>query len=508
MSKITFFSKTIHIKIKFVDMDNWSPILKPIEVKGKEGKTIDCSINNQLEEAKKQGYELASNELEQDGQRKKFSSDNDEYIIGFHHGQAIIDAMHPGYGYTKGQLEKTITQIVHYQGASSKTPIDNKISRVLRRKLIIDKVNGKIINDSGWNNQGYFKLIATPVVPGFKADHLIAGGGKIDPHNPVQNYVVEYALNNEPVSERQTAKIQYVDILNNNRVILSDEVVGKANDWIEYDPQNRITELRKNGYELVDNAFNANGNVQFFGDSNEEFVFIITMKHTFINVDIKHPFDKILPKQYLKAVNFRVVFQGAGILTPDEITQTAILNRSLKVIPETGRVLSKTRWFSDIDSFHDVKVPVVEGFVADKLKIKAPEIVPSDIIVTVNYIDAMVAKLKKAEKRLQEQKKLEMAIITFIDIDKNGTQIMTSGAITGQPGESINDSYSTKEPLKTLKNEGYEVVFNNFDIPGMVQRFDNNDLQPQVFTIGLKKVAQIESNLKIVRDKSEATIIK
>ncbi|WP_244179741.1 mucin-binding protein [Lactobacillus acidophilus] len=101
-----------------------------------------------------------------------------------------------------------------------------------------------------------------------------------------------------------------------------------------------------------------------------------------------------------------------------------------------------------------------------------------------------------------------MAIITFIDIDKNGTQIMTSGAITGQPGESINDSYSTKEPLKTLKNEGYEVVFNNFDIPGMVQRFDNNDLQPQVFTIGLKKVAQIESNLKIVRDKSEATIIK
>ncbi|MFA7715685.1 hypothetical protein ABMX53_01980 [Lactobacillus acidophilus] len=133
---------------------------------------------------------------------------------------------------------------------------------------------------------------------------------------------------------------------------------------------------------------------------------------------------------------------------------------------------------------------------------------PSDIIVTVNYIDAMVAKLKKAEKRLQEQKKLEMAIITFIDIDKNGTQIMTSGAITGQPGESINDSYSTKEPLKTLKNEGYEVVFNNFDIPGMVQRFDNNDLQPQVFTIGLKKVAQIESNLKIVRDKSEATIIK
>ena len=76
--------------------------------------------------------------------------------------------------------------------------------------------------------------------------------------------------------------------------------------------------------------------------------------------------------------------------------------------------------------------------------------------------------------------------------------------------ESVDWIYfeDTHLAVDKLKNEGYEVVFNNFDIPGMVQRFDNNDLQPQVFTIGLKKVAQIEPNLKIVRDKSEATIIK
>lgn len=72
MSKITFFSKTIHIKIKFVDMDNWSPILKPIEVKGKEGKTIDCSINNQLEEAKNKDMNLLVMNLNKMVREKNF----------------------------------------------------------------------------------------------------------------------------------------------------------------------------------------------------------------------------------------------------------------------------------------------------------------------------------------------------------------------------------------------------------------------------------------------------
>lgn len=489
-------------------MDNWASILKPVEIRGKEGKTIDYNLDDQLKKATEQGYELANNELEQDGQRKEFSSDNDVYVLGFHHGQAIVDAAHPGYGYTKDQLEKTITQSIHYEGASSRTPIDNTTSVVIKRKLVIDKVNGEVITDSGWSNLGYFQLVATPIMPGFKVDHLVVGGGKIDPNNPVQKYTVKYALNHEPTTEKQTAKIEYVDVLNNNQVILSDAVTGEINSWIEYDPKTRIAELRKKGYELVENAFNENGNVQFFGDSNEESVFIITMKHTFINVDIKHPFDKILPKRYLKAINFRVIFQGAGVLTPDEVCQTAILNRSLKVNPATGEVLAQTRWFSNLDSFHDVKVPSIAGFVTDKTIIKAPKIAPNDIIITVNYVDATLAKLKAAEKRLQEQKKVETAIITFVDIGKNGAQIMTSGAITGQPGESINDSYSTKEALKALKDAGYEVVFNNFDIPGTIQRFANNDLQPQVFTIGLKKAAQNEYGLKIVKDKSKVAVIK
>ncbi|WP_283112131.1 mucus-binding protein [Lactobacillus gallinarum] len=53
-------------------------------------------------------------------------------------------------------------------------------------------------------------------------------------------------------------------------------------------------------------------------------------------------------------------------------------------------------------------------------------------------------------------------------------------------------------PLRVLKQLGYEAVFDNFDAPGVIQRLDNNDLLPQVFTIGLKKVTQNKQSLKIV----------
>jgi len=90
-------------------------------------------------------------------------------------------------------------------------------------------------------------------------------------------------------------------------------------------------------------------------------------------------------------------------------------------------------------------------------------------------------------KPAAEQAHDQVAIINFIDVDKNGAQLTSSGPLVGKPGESINDLYSTEIPLKAIKDAGYEIVFNNFDREGVVQRFDNNDLMTQIFTIGVRK---------------------
>lgn len=96
----------------------------------------------------------------------------------------------------------------------------------------------------------------------------------------------------------------------------------------------------------------------------------------------------------------------------------------------------------------------------------------------------------------------QVAIVNFIDIDHNGASLTSSGPLVGKPGDSINDLYSTEIPLKVIKKAGYHVVFNNFDSDGFVQRFDNNDLMTQVFSIGVSK--KIKTKDELIKNKEIA----
>ena len=53
-----------------------------------------------------------------------------------------------------------------------------------------------------------------------------------------------------------------------------------------------------------------------------------------------------------------------------------------------------------------------------------------------------------------------------------------------------------------IKKAGYHVVFNNFDSDGFVQRFDNNDLMTQVFSIGVSK--KIKTKDELIKNKEIA----
>lgn len=100
----------------------------------------------------------------------------------------------------------------------------------------------------------------------------------------------------------------------------------------------------------------------------------------------------------------------------------------------------------------------------------------------------------------------QVAIINFIDLDNNGKQLTSSGPLTGKPGESINDLYSTEIPLKAIAQTGYHVVFNGFDGDGQIQKFNNNDLMTQVFTVGLSKSAKSETKAKAPEKQSDVDL--
>ncbi|NRO22373.1 hypothetical protein IMAU30025_01425 [Lactobacillus helveticus] len=106
----------------------------------------------------------------------------------------------------------------------------------------------------------------------------------------------------------------------------------------------------------------------------------------------------------------------------------------------------------------------------------------------------VIPESKMAETSENPEAETQEAVINFIDLDQNGKQLTSSGVLRGMPGESINDLYSGEIPLKVIKKAGYKVVFNNFDIPGVTQRFSNNKVMIQIFTIGLSKKDSTEGN--------------
>lgn len=90
------------------------------------------------------------------------------------------------------------------------------------------------------------------------------------------------------------------------------------------------------------------------------------------------------------------------------------------------------------------------------------------------------------QTKLTDDSDVQTAIINFIDIDDHGHSITSSGKLSGRVGESINDLYSTEIPLKVLKEQGYRVVFDDFNENSERQYFKESVL-PQIFTIGLSK---------------------
>lgn len=101
---------------------------------------------------------------------------------------------------------------------------------------------------------------------------------------------------------------------------------------------------------------------------------------------------------------------------------------------------------------------------------------------------AKVEPKSQPQTRTKSQKKpIQMAVVNFIDLDQNGRQLTSSGILKGYAGSSINALYSTKISLKIIKQAGYHIVFNNFDIPDTVQKFGDQPSIVQIFTIGLSR---------------------
>lgn len=115
-----------------------------------------------------------------------------------------------------------------------------------------------------------------------------------------------------------------------------------------------------------------------------------------------------------------------------------------------------------------------------------------------SYVPTIVITVKENKAKLAARNVDQIAIVNFIDLDHAGRQLTSSGPLVGKAGEKITDLYSSAIPIKGLKQAGFRVVFNNFDENGQEQEFNADDLNTQVFTIGLSKMNDQQQQMQLI----------
>ncbi|WP_267495660.1 mucin-binding protein [Limosilactobacillus reuteri] len=236
-----------------------------------------------------------------------------------------------------------------------------------------------------------------PTIPGYKPEVPT-----VTPTDPGVDTPVKYTpdtVNPKPAVD-QIAIVNYVDQDNNNaQIATSGNLTGKAGTVINYSTADQIKELEAKGYVLVTDGFPAGATFDDNADQNQ--VFTVVLKHghapvgpnnphepgTPVNPDEpngpKWPAKDIYTKEYTSTVHF---VDNNGNKMRDDDVQTSTWTRTLIIDKVTGQIINPDEsWTADKGSYNEVKVPVINGYVADKANVPAKETVQRNIEDTVTY---------------------------------------------------------------------------------------------------------------------------
>ncbi len=236
-----------------------------------------------------------------------------------------------------------------------------------------------------------------PTIPGYKPEVPT-----VTPTDPGVDTPVKYTpdtVNPKPAAD-QIAIVNYVDQDNNNaQIATSGDLTGKAGDKINYSTADQVKQLEAQGYVLVTDGFPAGATFDDNADQNQ--VFTVVLKHGHAPVGPNNPHEPGTPvnpdepngpkwpakdtytKEYTSTVHF---VDNSGNKMRDDDVQTSTWTRTLIIDKVTGQIINPDEgWTADKGSYNEVKVPVINGYVADKANVPAKETVQQNLEDTVTY---------------------------------------------------------------------------------------------------------------------------
>ena len=386
--------KCVSVVVKYADLDNNLAELSSSEsLTGNIGDTINYNTANEIKKLTDKGYVLVNNPFDNNGKAPVFNDNRDSYLLTFKHGRELITVDNLKYGCKREDLQVKGTQTVHYVGAGSRTPRDEVSTITFNRILVYDRVTGKKIGSKGWEKvEESFPVIAAPSVLGYVPDKVLVGGKSVTADEPNREYTINYKVNEHISDKEQKAEIKYLDIDSNNEEIVESELLtGKPNTKIDYSTIDQLKKLDEKGYEVVNNGFDANGDIQFF-DTSDDYVqtFIVTLKHKHVLVNKENPLEGIDESEYHKTSKRVISYAGAEDKTPEDVVQSVSWDRNLTVDAATKRVIDSgkytTEWKPKQESYPAVLVPVVNEYHTRIKEIPEEKVRLANITEKIRYV--------------------------------------------------------------------------------------------------------------------------
>ncbi|MCD7125007.1 LPXTG cell wall anchor domain-containing protein [Limosilactobacillus caviae] len=417
------------------------------------------------------------------------SKGDQSFVIYVDHTVVPVTPDKPGNGLNQDDLQKTVTETVHYvvNGGNAQAPADKTATLHFNGTAYYDSVTKKWTDASGnelkdqsqnitWTGQDghQFDTVISPVVPGYHvtqvSDNYNDGNGNvkaipgIDQNSANVNVTVTYDKDAEPVKDQGSIIVTIHDVTDNVDLPEYGKNTGTQDvgSNFEFNKTTTISDLESKGYKVLNPDVTIPTQVTK-GDHS----YTIYVQHNIVPVTPDKPGNGLNQDDLQKTVTETVhyVVNGGNAQAPADKTATLHFNGTAyydsvtkKWTDADGKELSdqtqNITWTAqDGNKFSTVVTPYLDGYIAsvqdgyDDGNKNVKEITGIDqnsanVNVSVTYIPVTPAKTQ------------QNAQLTIRDATPGQEQDLGSYTQPGLEGDAISFG-NAQEFVQNLLNKGY-----------------------------------------------------
>ena len=401
-----------------------------------EGKNVGDSYTNQLWNYEKDGYELATKQVDsrtESGTIPEVGQPNDFYVYLKHRTSPLND-------------NSTVKETIHYQYENGQKAADDAYQVItFSRSGYQDDVDKK----DHWNKwdpeTDKFKDVISPTISGYTANQLVVKGTEVMPNSTDQEFTVIYT------ADSQNLDVTFIDD-NTKKTLKTVKQEGPSDSQAKYTTGNDIKNYEDLHYVLVSDDTNK-GVLTFDHDSKIDQHYFVHLRHDTNSVN-----DHVTKNETI-----HYVYENGKTAKPDYTTNTTFTRTGTQDL--VTNKITWSSWTPESHDFKEVDSPAIAGYTPDIAKVNSQTVSPTDqdIEKTVTYY--------------ADKQKLD---VTFID-DTTGHTLK----IVNQEGPSDSQAkYTTGNDIKNYEDLHYVLVSD--DTNKGVLTFDHDSKIDQHYFVHLR----------------------